>query len=121
VVQLLPEYIVIVGVLGFARAFLFPTAGPDLGNNLALMLGLAIAGTLFVIPTAGEIPIIQTLLGFGMGAGPAGVLLLTLAPLSLPSLVMVGRAFPWRLLVLLAVGTAAIGVVAGGIAVLARF
>jgi uncharacterized protein len=120
IVQLVPEYIVIVGVLGLARSFLFPTAGPDLGNSLPIMLALAIAGTLFVIPTAGEIPIIQTMLGFGMGAGPAGVLLLTLAPLSLPSLVMVGRAFPWRLLVLLAVATTAVGVVAGGIAVLAQ-
>jgi uncharacterized membrane protein YraQ (UPF0718 family) len=121
IVQLVPEYIVIVGALGLARSFLFPTAGPDLGNSLPIMLALAVAGTLFVIPTAGEIPIIQTMLGFGMGAGPAGVLLLTLAPISLPSLVMVGRAFPWRLLLGLALLTAAMGVVAGGIAVLARF
>jgi uncharacterized protein len=73
------------------------------------MLALAVAGTLFVIPTAGEIPIIQTMLSFGMGAGPAGVLLLTLAPVSLPSLVMVGRASPWRLLVGLGLLTAALG------------
>lgn len=120
IVQLVPEYIVIVGVLGLARSFLFPTAGPDLGNSLPIMLALAVAGTLFVIPTAGEIPIIQTMLGFGMGAGPAGVLLLTLAPLSLPSLVMVGRTFPWRLLVGLAVFTAVLGLIAGGLAVLAQ-
>jgi hypothetical protein len=81
------------------------------------MIALAIAGTLFVIPTAGEIPIIQTMLGFGMGAGPAGVLLLTLAPVSLPSLVMVGRAFPVRLLVGLGVWTAILGLVAGGLAI----
>jgi uncharacterized protein len=118
IVQLVPEYIVIVGVLGLARSFLFPTAGPDLGNSLLIMVALAVAGTLFVIPTAGEIPIIQTMLAFGMGAGPAGVLLLTLAPISLPSGVMVGRAFPWRLLVMLAVFTAALGVVAGEAAVL---
>jgi len=118
IVQLLPEYIVIVGLLGFARAFLFPTAGPDLGNSLPVMIGLAIAGTLFVIPTAGEIPIIQTMLGFGMGAGPAGVLLLTLAPVSLPSLVMVGRALPARLLIGLGVWTAVLGLVAGGLAIL---
>lgn len=117
-VQLVPEYIVIVGALGLARSFLFPTAGPDLGNSLPILLALAVAGTLFVIPTAGEIPIIQTMLGFGMGAGPAGVLLLTLAPISLPSLVMMGRAFSWRLLVVLAVVTAMLGIVAGEIAVL---
>jgi uncharacterized protein len=119
VVQLVPEYVVIVGILGFARAFLFPAAGPELGNNLVLMLGLAVAGTLFVIPTAGEIPIIQTMLGYGMGAGPAGVLLLTLAPLSLPSLAMVARAFPWRVLVALAAATAVLGLVAGGVAIVA--
>jgi hypothetical protein len=28
-----PEYLIIVGLLGFARAFLFPSAGPDLGNS----------------------------------------------------------------------------------------
>jgi uncharacterized membrane protein YraQ (UPF0718 family) len=117
-VQLIPEYLVIVGVLGFARAFLFPAAGPELGNNVLIMVGLAIAGVLFVIPTAGEIPIIQTMLGFGVGAGPAGVLLMTLAPLSLPSLVMVSKAFPWRVTVALAVLTAVVGLVAGGVAIL---
>jgi uncharacterized protein len=118
IVQLVPEYIVMVGLLGFARAFLFPAAGPDLGNSALVMVALAIAGTLFVIPTAGEIPIIQTMLGFGMGAGPAGVLLLTLAPVSLPSLVMVGRALPVPLLVGLGVWTALLGLLAGGLAIL---
>ena len=116
VIQLAPEYVVIVGVLGCARAFLFPAASPEIGNNLLVMLGLAIVGTLFVIPTAGEIPIIQTLLGFGMGAGPAGVLLLTLAPLSLPSLVMIGKVFPTRVLLALAALTVLVGVAAGLVA-----
>jgi uncharacterized membrane protein YraQ (UPF0718 family) len=120
VIQLIPEYILVVGLLGFARAFLFPTASPELGNNLLIMLGLAIAGTLFVIPTAGEIPIIQTMLGFGIGSGPAGVLLLTLAPLSLPSLLMVEKAFPRRVLVLLAGVTALIGMLAGLLALAFR-
>ena len=120
VIQLVPEYVVIVGALGFARAFLFPAASPELGNNLLVMLGLAIAGTLFVIPTAGEIPIIQTMLGFGIGAGPAGVLLLTLAPLSLPSLVMIGKAFPGRVLVALAGLTVVIGLLAGLLAIAAN-
>ena len=78
------------------------------------MIGLAIAGTLFVIPTAGEIPIIQTMLGFGVGAGPAGVLLMTLAPLSLPSLVMVSKVFPWRVVLVLAGATALIRMMAAG-------
>jgi len=52
IVQLVPEYVVIVGVLGFARVFLFPSAGPDMGNNFQVMLGLANSGTLFVNPPA---------------------------------------------------------------------
>jgi uncharacterized membrane protein YraQ (UPF0718 family) len=120
VVQLVPEYVVIVGVLGFARAFLFPAAGPDVSNHLLIMVGLAVAGTLFVVPTAGEIPIIQTMLGYGVGAGPAGVLLLTLAPLSLPSLAMIGRVFPSRVVVALALLTAVLGLVAGYVAILAN-
>jgi uncharacterized membrane protein YraQ (UPF0718 family) len=116
-IQLIPEYIVVVGLLGFARAYLFPAAGADLGNGVLLMVGLAVAGTLFVIPTAGEIPIIQTLLLYGIGAGPVGVLLLTLPSTSLPSLLMVWKAFSWRVLVVLAVLTAIIGLLAGGTAI----
>lgn len=116
-IQLLPEYVLVVGLLGFARALLFPAAGPDLGNNLLVMLGLAIAGTLFVIPTAGEIPIIQTMLGYGIGAGPAGVLLLTLAPVSLPSLLMTAKVFPRPVLLLLAGATAVVGLIAGALAI----
>jgi uncharacterized membrane protein YraQ (UPF0718 family) len=114
---LLPEYIIAIGLLGFARVFLFPAAGPDLGNNPLVLVGLAIAGMLFAIPTAGEIPIIQTMQGFGVGAGPAGVLLLTLPSLSLPSLLMVGQAFPRRALIILAVLTVVLGLVTGGLAV----
>jgi uncharacterized protein len=70
-----------------------------------------------VIPTAGEIPIIQTLQAFGLGAGAAGVLLLTLAPVSLPSLAMLSRSFPVRVLAALAGLTAATGLVCGLVAI----
>ena len=116
-IRLLPEYILIMGVLGAARVFLFPTMGPEIGNNIAAIVGLAIAGMLFAIPTAGEIPVIQSMLGFGVGAGPAGALLMTLAPLSLPSLVMLGRTFPLRVLLALAGLTVVLGVVAGLVAI----
>ena len=58
----------------------------------------AVAGTLFVIPTAGEVPIIQAMLSLGMAAGPAGALLMTLPPISVPSMAMLGRSFPPRIL-----------------------
>jgi len=120
-IRLVPEYVLIMGVLGAARVFLFPAMGPELGNNLVAIVGLAIAGMLFAIPTAGEIPLIQTMLGYGVGAGPAGALLLTLAPLSLPSLVMLGHTFPRRVLFALAGLTVALGIVAGLLAIALGF
>src|ERR671934_270223 len=95
---------------GAARAWLFPAVGAEAGNSLLVIAGLAVAGALFAIPTAGEIPIIQTMRGFGLGAGPAGALLMTLAPISLPSLLMIGRAFPRRVLAVVLVVTVALGV-----------
>ncbi|MHB8621588.1 MAG: hypothetical protein ACYDAG_18840 [Chloroflexota bacterium] len=59
--------------------------------------------------------------GFGMGAGPAGAPLLTLAPVSLPSLVpslvMVGRVFPKRVLVAIGLAVMATGILSGAVAV----
>ena len=112
-VRLTPEYLVMIALLGAARAFLFPTGALKLGDNPFVLGGLAVGGMLFAIPTAGEIPIIQTMLASGVGAGPAGVLLMTLAPLSLPSLVMVGRVFPARVLAALAGLTVAAGLLGG--------
>lgn len=120
IVTLVPEYLIIVLLLGAFRAVLFPSAIAHAGNNPAILVGLAVAGVLFVIPTAGEIPIIQTLQAFGLGAGAAGVLLLTLAPLSLPSLAMLSRSFPVRALVALAGLTVLIGLAAGALAMALR-
>jgi uncharacterized protein len=120
-IRLLPEYLFIMGVLGAARVFLFPAMGPDVGNNVVAIVALALAGMLFAIPTAGEIPVVQTMLGYGVGAGPAGALLLTLAPLSLPSLVMLGRTFPTRVLLALAALCVALGIVGGLLAMALGF
>jgi uncharacterized membrane protein YraQ (UPF0718 family) len=107
---LLPEYLVIVLLLGAFRGWLFPVAhGLDAWGPLAVVV-LAVAGTLFVIPTAGEIPIVQGLLQAGIGvAGPAA-LLITLPAVSLPSLAMVWRSFPPRVSVALAGSVAFLGV-----------
>jgi uncharacterized membrane protein YraQ (UPF0718 family) len=82
---------------------------------------LAIAGTLFVIPTAGEVPIIQAMLSFGMGVGPAGALLMTLPLISVPSMAMLGRSFPRRVLTVVAVAVVACGVVSGLLAIALGF
>ncbi len=110
---------IVVG-LGAVRAWLFPAMTPAIGHSLWLIVGLALAGTLFVVPTAGEVPIVQTLLAFGLGAGGAGALLVTLPPVSLPSLVMVGRAVPARALAFVAGSVAVLGVLTGLAALVLR-
>jgi hypothetical protein len=49
----------------------------------------------------------------GLGAGTAGALLMTLPALSLPSMVMVGRALSWRVTLAMAGMVAVAGLVAG--------
>jgi uncharacterized protein len=120
-VWLIPEYIVLVLLLGAARAWLFPHAGPEIGNSLGWILTFAVAGTLFVIPTAGEVPIVQAMLSLGVGVGPAGVLLMVLPPISVPSLAIVRRAFSPRLLAAVSLGIVAIGIVGGLVAVALGF
>lgn len=114
---LLPEYAVIVLVLGAVRAFLFPAMSPSVGHALWLVVVLVITGTLFVIPTAGEIPVVKSFMSFGLGPAGAGALMITLPAVSLPSLVMVGRAVPARVLVFVAGCVAVMGFITAGLAV----
>lgn len=116
-IGLLPEYLIFVVILGAARAWLFPTVGLTAGNSLLVIIGLAIAGTLFVIPTAGEVPIIQSMLRFGMGTGPAGALLMTLAPISVPSVSMVWSVFPRQVLIFVVSSVAIVGILSGLVAI----
>jgi hypothetical protein len=116
-VRLVPEYVVLVLLLGAARAWLFPVIGPEVGNHIGWILAFALAGLVFVIPTAGEVPIIQGMLALGVGAGPAGALLMTLPPISFPSLAMVWRAFPPRVLAMLGAGVLAFGLAGGALAI----
>ncbi|GAB6848689.1 permease [Paraburkholderia kururiensis] len=115
-VRLVPEYIVLVLVLGAVRAWLFPHIGPEIGNGLGWIVAFAVAGMLFVIPTAGEVPIIQAMLSLGMGVGPAGALLMTLPPVSVPSLAMLARSFRPRVLAIVALTVVLFGIAAGLIA-----
>jgi len=118
---ILPEYIVLILLLGAARAWLFPHVGPEIGNHLGWIIALALAGTLFVIPTAGEVPIVQAMLALGMGAGPAGALLMTLPPISVPSVAMLIGAFRWQVLAVVTVSVVALGIVGGLLAVALGF
>lgn len=117
-IGLLPEYLALVLALGAARAFLFPAMTPAIGGSFLLFLFLAIAGTVFVIPTAGEVPILKTLMEYGLGPLGAGALMITLPAVSLPSLAMVARALPWRLLLQLSLLVVAAGCFSGALAFL---
>ena len=112
-VRLLPEYIVLVLLLGAARAWLFPHIGRDVTSGIGWIVAFAVAGMLFVIPTAGEVPIIQAMLTLGMGVGPAGALLMTLPPVSVPSLAMLWGSFRSRMLALVAAVIVLFGMIAG--------
>jgi hypothetical protein len=82
---------------GAARVWLFPHADGVVDNTLLWVIAMAIAGCLFVIPTAAEIPIVQTMMLAGMGR-PALALLITLPAVSLPSLIMLRKSFPAKAL-----------------------
>ncbi|OBG49479.1 permease [Mycobacterium sp. E735] len=113
VLFLLPEYAVLVLVVGAFRGFLLTLGQPahrGLLLGLLLVLVVAIAGTLMVIPTAGEIPILQGLALLGASSGTIGALLITLPAVSVPGAAMVARSFGWK-----ATATATGIVVAAGI------
>jgi hypothetical protein len=119
--RLIPEYIMLVLLLGAARAWLFPHAGPEISNAIGWIITLAIAGTLFVIPTAGEVPIVQAMLSLGVGVGPAGALLMTLPPISVPSLAIISRSFRPQTLLLVTLSVVAFGIAGGLLAVGLKF
>lgn len=62
------------------------------GNGLGANLLASVAGAFMYFATLTEIPILQTLLGSGMGQGPALALLLAGPALSLPSMIVI-RAY----------------------------
>ena len=109
----IPIYIIAVFVVGAARVWLFPHIAGATSNSMLWLVPMAIAGTLFVIPTAAEIPIVQTMMSFGLGTAPAVALLMTLPSVSLPSLLMLRESFNARVLVVVALLTMAVGIVSG--------
>jgi uncharacterized protein len=115
-IRLVPEYAILVFALGMTRAWFFPAMTPAIGHAFWLAQVLAAAGTLFVIPTAGEVPIIQVLQHFGLGATAAAALFITLPAVSLPLLAMLGRALPMRAILVLGFGTFVFGLVAAAAA-----
>lgn len=112
---IVPAYLVTVLVLGAARAWMFPALGTGSMNAILAVIIFAVAGALFVIPTAAEIPIIATFLSLGFGTGAAGALLITLPAVSLPSMLMVSRSFPRKVLWFVLVSVVLLGILCGAL------
>jgi hypothetical protein len=108
-VVLIPLYLVVLYVVGFLSGWLSDFSGLDARLGIVAVLVCALVGTLLVIPTGGEIPVILALAAAGASAGTAGALLITLPALSLPSMMMVGRALSWRVTLAMATVVAAGG------------
>lgn len=116
IVAIIPGYVLIVFILGGLRAWFFPPDFTIHASGVAGMTLVSLVGTLFVIPTAGEVPIVQTLLAHGMSIGAAVALIITLPAISLPSLFIVRKAFPARVLAMTFGVIFAGGLIAGTIA-----
>ncbi|WP_082959000.1 permease [Mycobacterium sp. E3198] len=106
---LLPEYAVLVLLVGAFRGWLLTLTGLP-HHGLLIVVLAAVVGTLIVIPTAGEIPILQGLALLGVSSGPLGALLITLPVVSAPGIAMVSRSFGWK-----ATAATTLGVIAAGL------
>ncbi|GIP26920.1 membrane protein [Paenibacillus sp. J23TS9] len=110
IISVVPAYLIAVLLLGAFQSNMFPVW---VSGGIAAIIVFAIVGTLFVIPTAAEIPIIQSFLMLGIGTGPAAALLVTLPAISLPSVLIVGRAFPKKVLAFVIGSVVVAGFVSG--------
>ena len=66
------------------------------GNSIWANLFAALASALMYFATLTEVPILQGLLGSGMGQGPALTMLLAGPALSLPNLIVIGSVMGWK-------------------------
>jgi uncharacterized membrane protein YraQ (UPF0718 family) len=66
------------------------------GNSIGANLFASVAGALMYFATLTEVPILQGLIGGGMGSGPALTLLLAGPALSLPSMIVLSSILGWR-------------------------
>ncbi|GGC42149.1 membrane protein [Brevibacterium sediminis] len=111
---LVPEHLALVFVIGLIAPWLTGVFGLEAQLGAGAVLIVAVVATLLVIPTGGEIPIILTLVPLGVGAGVTGALLIALPALSIPSMVMVGRAMGWKTTSAMGAAVAVAAVLAGG-------
>jgi hypothetical protein len=95
-------------------------AGAVGGEGLGANLFASLAGALMYFATLTEVPILQGLLGSGMGQGPALALLLAGPALSLPNMLVIRSVIGWRktlvFVVLVVVMATVTGLIYGAIA-----
>lgn len=109
---LIPGHVMLVFLIGLLSPYFSGLYGLEAQFGAAAVVLAAAVGTLLVIPTGGEIPIVLALIAAGAGTGMAGALLITLPALSAPSMALVIREMGWRAttampLAVLTAGTAA--------------
>jgi hypothetical protein len=66
------------------------------GNSIGANLIASVAGAVMYFATLTEVPILQGLMGAGMGKGPALALLLAGPALSLPNMLVIGSVMGWK-------------------------
>jgi len=66
------------------------------GNGIAATLFASVAGAFMYFATLTEVPILQGLIGAGMGPGPSLALLLAGPALSLPNMVVIASVIGWK-------------------------
>ncbi len=71
-------------------------AGAVGGNGIGATLFASVAGALMYFATLTEVPILQGLIGAGMGPGPALALLLAGPALSLPNMIVIASVIGWK-------------------------
>lgn len=115
---LVPKHLALVFLIGLISPWLTGVYGLEAQLGAGAILLAAVVGTLLVIPTGGEIPIVLALLAAGVGAGVTGALLVALPALSVPSMVMVGKSMGWRTTAAMGAAVAVAAVLAGGLLLL---
>jgi uncharacterized membrane protein YraQ (UPF0718 family) len=114
-VTLLPEYAVAVFLVGLFRGWLFPLNGGAAHWGIAGVVVAAVLGALVVLPTGGEIPIVQALALAGVATGVQGALLISLPAISAVSMAMVVRDLSLRVTLAAAAGVAVVALGAGAL------
>ena len=95
--DLLPIAVGATLLVGVLKTYLFSGPLPSLQDaSLLQLLTVSLLGTLMMVPTLGEIPLVLGLMQLGLSQSSAVVLLYSLPAVNFPSLLIVGRYLGWK-------------------------